>query len=167
MRIRDFNGSSCEQPNDNINFSGKTDICKEKYCEFLIQELVPFIDNNYPTKKHGLVKRAHVGVSLGGILSSYIGLKFSDTFNLIGSQSGAFWIDESVYKAFDKISPITGMKIYLNAGTFEKRNYNHTKAFADILRNKKYEFKEEYLNQGHSWGLWKETFGSMIQFLFN
>ena len=59
------------------------------------------------------------------------------------------------------------MKFYLNAGMFEKRNYNHTKEFAKILKKEQYQVKEEYYNQGHSWGFWKETFGQMLEFLFN
>ena len=166
LRIRDFNGNNCQEDSDELNFEGKTNICREKYCEFLIKELIPFIDSNFNTITDDPTKRAHVGVSLGGILSTYIALNYSDFFKLIGSQSGSFWIDPAVYITF-AVKQIVDMKFYLNAGMFEKRNYNHTKEFAKILKKEQYQVKEEYYNQGHSWGFWKETFGQMLEFLFN
>jgi enterochelin esterase-like enzyme len=165
LRIRDFNGKKCIEDSDRTNFSNKTNICRQKYVEFLVSELVPYIDKNFSTISESN-KRAHIGVSLGGILSSFIGLRYPSYFKLIGSQSGSFWIDTLVYESFKDIPTIENMKIYLNAGTFEQRNYNHTKKFAEILTQKKYQFKEEYFNQGHSWGLWKETFNNMLEFLF-
>ena len=167
LRIRDFNGKNCHEENDEIDYNGKTDICKQKYCEFLVRELIPFIDNKYNTIKNDPTKRAHIGVSIGGILSSYIGSKFPEIFKLIGSQSGSFWIDTSVYESFVNPKLNSGIKIYLKAGIFEKRNYNHTKEFAFILKQNNYNFKDEYFNLGHSWGVWKETFSPMLEYLFN
>ena len=167
LRIRDFNSNPCLDSSENTDEDFNSELCRENYCKFLVSELIPYIDNNYNTITDNPTKRAHIGVSLGGILSTYVGSKYPNLFKLIGSQSGAFWIDKTVYERFVEIEPIKDMKFYLNAGIFEKRILNHTKAFATILKNKKYLIKEEYFNQGHSWGLWKETLGPMLEFLLN
>ncbi len=106
-------------------------------------------------------------MSIGGQLSVFIASKYPNLFNLIGSQSGAFWVDSKVYEKFSTIPTVSDMKFYLNAGTYEKRNHNHTIKFTQILDKKKYRFKSEYFHQGHSWGLWKSTLGTMLEFLFN
>ena len=167
LRIRDFNGKSYSKTLESDSSDFKSEICRENYCKFLVNELVPFIDNNYSTITNDPTKRAHIGVSLGGILSTYVGSKYSDLFKLIGSQSGAFWIDTPVYKKFAELEPIKDMRFYLNAGIFEKRNLNHTQEFARILKQKNYSVKDEYFSQGHSWGMWKETLATLLIFLLN
>lgn len=68
----------------------------KEFLEFIRQELIPFIDDNYPTIKGD---RAISGHSLGGLFGLYVLLNKPDTFNkyIIGSPS-INWGDEYILK---------------------------------------------------------------------
>lgn len=58
-----------------------------KYETYMIQELIPFIDNQYSTitSREG---RAITGLSMGGHGALYLGIRHQDIFGTAGSQSG-------------------------------------------------------------------------------
>lgn len=60
------------------------------YEDYLIQEVIPFIDARYSTQpsKSG---RYIGGISMGGYASLYLGLTYHDLFSKIGSHSAALW----------------------------------------------------------------------------
>ena len=58
-----------------------------KYETFMANELVPWIDKNYKTKKERTA-RAITGLSMGGHGALYLSLKHQDVFGAAGSMSG-------------------------------------------------------------------------------
>ena len=64
--------------------------CNSTYADFLAQEIVPWARANY----HATDRPEQTiigGVSLGGLQAAFIGLKYSEVFGNVLSQSGAFW----------------------------------------------------------------------------
>lgn len=68
----------------------------DKYVEFLVNSLKPYIDENYRT----LTDRdntAIMGSSLGGFISHYASLKYPEIFSKAGIFSPSYWISDSVW----------------------------------------------------------------------
>ncbi len=87
------------------------------YLKFIVDELKPFIDNNYRT----LPQRectAIMGSSMGGLISFIAGWKYYDVFSMAGCLSGSFYYDNE--KVFDIINPLgrpkKKVKFYIDHG---------------------------------------------------
>ncbi|MBI5573085.1 MAG: esterase [Elusimicrobia bacterium] len=90
----------------------------DKYADFIINDLKPFIDKTYRTLQDRN-NTAIMGSSLGGIVSLYIIWKYPEIFSMSGVVSPALWWAD--YKIFDEIkkSPKKKIKIYFDMGTKE------------------------------------------------
>lgn len=73
-----------EYGRDDIKVGGEG----EKYLRFIIKQLKPYIDENFPTIKED---SAMVGSSMGGLITSYAGLKYGHIFKKTASLSTAYW----------------------------------------------------------------------------
>lgn len=80
-----------EYGDDSLTIGGEG----EKYLRFIIKQLKPYIDRHFPTIKDDC---AMVGSSMGGIITSYAGLKYPHIFKKTASLSTAYWfyLDEFV-----------------------------------------------------------------------
>ena len=97
---------------------GKADL----YGRMLVEELKPFIDQNYRT----LTDAAHTGLggsSLGGIVSLYVGLKYPKTFSRLAVISPAVWFaDYQIVKFVEAMPTKPKVRIWLDIGTKEGRD---------------------------------------------
>ena len=84
-----------EYGDDSIKVGGEGD----KYMRFIIKQLKPYIDKNFPTIVDDC---AMVGSSMGGIITSYAGIKYSHIFKKTASLSTAYWF--YVYEFIDLIN---------------------------------------------------------------
>jgi predicted alpha/beta superfamily hydrolase len=87
------------------------------YLEFLIEELMPFINSNYRTKTKS-VDTAIMGSSMGGLISFLAVWKFPEVFGKAGCMSSSFYYDEE--KAIKMVKDFKGekkkIKIYIDHG---------------------------------------------------
>ena len=60
-----------------------------QYESYIIKELVPYVDDNFPTKANPK-SRAITGLSMGGHGGLYLAIRHSDVFGAAGSTSGGF-----------------------------------------------------------------------------
>ena len=60
-----------------------------RYESYIIKELVPYVDANFPTKANPK-SRAITGLSMGGHGALYLAIRHSDVFGSAGSTSGGF-----------------------------------------------------------------------------
>lgn len=90
----------------------------EKYTQFLIQELKPFIDSHYPTLRDSS-NTAVMGSSMGGIISFNIAWENPHVFSMAGCLSPAFMVDDN--EILERVNTYTGnkkpIKFYLDNGT--------------------------------------------------
>ena len=122
----------------------------KEFLEFIRQELIPFIDDNYPTLKGD---RAINGHSVGGLFGLYVLFNKPDTFNkyIIGSPS-IHWADEAILKQAEKFvtnNNTLNANIYMAVGALEEagdeaKSLTVTNIFRmeEILRKKKLEGME-------------------------
>jgi len=96
----------------------------ELYADFIINDLKPFIDENYRTKPD----RANTGVmgsSLGGICSLYLGWEHRDVFSRIGAMSTSYgFANQDIVRRIKARAPASGTRIWIDMGTAEGGDRN-------------------------------------------
>ncbi|MDC0558948.1 alpha/beta hydrolase-fold protein [Candidatus Izimaplasma bacterium] len=146
----------------------------ERYAQFIVLTLKPYIDANYNT----LTDRENTsiaGSSMGGLISFYVGLKYMDVFGSIGIFSPAFQVaTETGRHTFIDSLDFTGdnlPKVYIDGGELE----GDFTRFVEMIANELYDaglpaanittFIGE--NQGHNEPAWRARFPSAYIWFYN
>ena len=74
---------------------GEEDLLGNNYLKFLVEELKPFIDATYSTRKDRN-HTFHMGSSMGGLISAYAVAKYPDVFGGAGCLSQTFTLLQKV-----------------------------------------------------------------------
>lgn len=144
----------------------------KQYARFIIDTLMPYIDNNYRTKTERNY-RGIGGSSMGGLISAYIGLKYQEFFGKLMIFSPSFWYTDRIY--FDAFSYQYRFpaKIYLYAGEKETPYMTkHINRFKKAVRGSLYQntitrFKIDINPEGrHQEKYWGEAFSRAVNWLF-
>jgi len=98
-----------------FKMGGKADL----YGRMLVQELKPFIDTNYQTRKEA----RHTGLggsSLGGLVTLYLGLKYSDVFGRLAVMSPSVWFaNKQILREIEAVRKKPPLRIWVDTGTKE------------------------------------------------
>jgi predicted alpha/beta superfamily hydrolase len=109
---------------------GKADL----YGRMLTEELKPFIDTTYRTRRDG----KHTGLggsSLGGLVSLYLGLKYPNVFGRLAVVSpSVWWADNQIVRYTQALPRKPRLRIWLDIGTKEGRNAKEAKDTVDGAR---------------------------------
>lgn len=136
----------------------------EKYLNFLTDELLPALEKKYSVSREP-ASRAILGTSMGGLSAAYFAFTKPDLFGLAGIQSPAFYLKPDIYKVCDNPEQ-PPVKTFLTTGTINdvpQESINKMKALLD--RNTcTYQLKE--VNQGHSWGNWRDLIDDILIYFF-
>ena len=90
----------------------------ERYAEFLVYTLKPYIDAHYrtlPDRENTVVG----GSSLGGLISYYIALEYDSVFGKAFVFSPSFWYADSVHTFTNGFAKTQASKLYFTAGLYE------------------------------------------------
>ncbi|OON97616.1 MAG: hypothetical protein ATN36_02770 [Epulopiscium sp. Nele67-Bin005] len=86
------------------------------YADYIAKSLKPKIDEKYRT----VVENTGVaGSSMGGLISLYVGMKYSDIFSYVGAFSTASWFAEVELLNFIENNCTDTQKYYVDTGTHE------------------------------------------------
>jgi len=97
---------------------GKADL----YGRMLVEELKPFIDSHYRTKK-GAEYTGLGGSSLGGLVSLYLALKYPDTFGRAAVVSPSVWFaNKQIVHYVQALPKKPRVRIWMDIGTKEGSN---------------------------------------------
>lgn len=164
-----------------VGFSGGSG---ELYSQWVVEQVKPFIDQQYRTK----ADRAHTvvaGSSLGGIIAAYIGAKYPEIFGSLGVFSLASWISEGPFLDFvftHALHPET--KVYIQVGTAEGNEVDQailTKSSNQAYIDSSLWYYQTLIRTGHSldkmWlrvladeqhfeKYWADHFGEFLAFSF-
>jgi predicted alpha/beta superfamily hydrolase len=148
------------------------------YGRMLVEELKPFIDANYRTRKDA----AHTGIggsSLGGLVSIYLGLKYADVFSRVGVVSPAvWWADKQIIHYIEASPKKPKLRIWLDIGTKEGRNPEEAKRTTDGARLLKETLVKKGWHEGedlkyfeaegaeHNERAWAARTDQILEFLF-
>jgi len=137
---------------------------RNQYRLFFVNELVPYIDNNYKTIEDP-ANRLVLGDSFGGNISALISYNHPEVFGLCGLHSAAFW--PNGYEALVMITsgPIKPIKWSSIWGTYESL-YPELRSFRDFLLGNNCQLDWLERPEGHSWGLWRASLDRMLEYFF-
>ncbi len=150
----------------------------DAYLEFIVETLKPYIDSHYKTLTDK-ENTAIIGSSMGGLISHYAGLKYSDVFGKVGVFSPAFWFSPEVNEFSKAQSNIQDSKMYFLAGGKEGDNTGYEEisqtvidmnSMIDTLKEQDFpseNIKSKVVPEGkHNEELWRNNFEEAILWLF-
>jgi predicted alpha/beta superfamily hydrolase len=145
----------------------------EKYTDFIVQTLKPYIDANYRT----IADREHTaigGSSLGGLISMYACIAHQDVFSKGLIFSPSFWWSPEAFAQVTKKGKQQDMKFYLLAGENEepdddvvlKLTQMKTTLLSAGFKNTEISYNT-HPDGTHSEWYWRREFPAGYQWLFN
>ncbi|PYJ11739.1 MAG: esterase [Verrucomicrobia bacterium] len=142
------------------------------YGRFLTEELKPFIDRKYRTRREAEFTGLG-GSSLGGLATLVLGLWFPKYFRRLAVMSPSIWWDDcAVYKIVDAIDETARppLKIWLDTGTHED-GWERARELRDRLVEKGWRLHDDlhYLEaegSDHNEGAWAARIDPVLRFLF-
>jgi predicted alpha/beta superfamily hydrolase len=93
----------------------------DRYVDFLVKTLRPYINRHYRTKKCG-EHTYTAGSSMGGLISFYAIMKYPRKFGGAGVFSPAFWVTPQLFKAIPSRAKNIKSRIYFYAGKQESES---------------------------------------------
>lgn len=110
-------GAYCE---DVLGKSSTTGGKGKQYVDFIVNELIPFIDNKYRTLKNA---NAIAGASLGALISTYAACVYPEAFQHVAGISCAFYRNQEEIEKLLFESNLSHIKsFYMDCGDKESRN---------------------------------------------
>lgn len=148
---------------------GKGDL----YLQFIVENLKPYIDENYRTKTSKKFTTLG-GSSLGALISVYGAVKYPDVFGKVLAFSPAFWFnskDLNDYISAQKIN-LKNQKYYFIQGKFEDEGMDlETQKVIDQLKLKKVKASQIYFKEDekgkHNEFFWRRAFPEAFLWLNN
>ena len=150
--------------------------CSEPFAGFLIKELVPLVRSEYRVSAEPQRTIAG-GLSLGGLMASYCGLRHSEVFGNVLSQSGSYhWypgsLEEDDRTMPDResgwltrefvVSPRRAVRFYVEIGRFEDGGFvsglRENRRFRDVLQAKGYSVLYSEFSGAHDYVSWRGSF---------
>jgi predicted alpha/beta superfamily hydrolase len=140
------------------------------YGHFLMNELKPFIDRKYRTKREAAFTGLG-GSSLGGLATLAIGILYPQAFSrLIVMSPSIWWDDFAIYRLVDSIEQKPPLKIWLDTGTAEP-GWEQARELRNRLIEKDWKLLDDlqYLEAkgaDHSEAAWARRVEPALRFLF-
>jgi hypothetical protein len=136
---------------------------KDAFTAFVVDELMPVIDQKYAISKDPR-QRATLGASNGGNIALYIGMKHPESFGKIAAQSSNVeTIISDTYQNGVKMD----LELYMDIGKYDiPQLIPLVSNFVLILQNRNYVYQSKVWNEGHSWGNWKGHLSLILRQFF-
>lgn len=145
----------------------------QQYIRFLAHELVPFLDQEFPTYHMGST-RALIGDSLGGAVSLMTALQYPHTFGKVLLQSP--YVDEKVLDSVKNFSEEQLLQLYHVIGNQEtevsttngmlKDFLSPNRALSKIISAKPFTYFYEEFSGNHTWTYWQPDLRRALKMLF-
>jgi enterochelin esterase-like enzyme len=144
----------------------------DAYGQMLVEELKPFIDHTYRTLP-GADNCCMGGSSLGGLVSLYLGLRYTWVFGKLAVMSpSVWWHDRAILRTVAQIARRPDLRIWLDVGTREgKRALPDVRALKRDLIKKGWKRGRdlaytEVPGGEHNELAWAQRVAPMLKFLF-
>jgi len=145
----------------------------QQYIRFLAHELVPFLDQEFPTYQMGST-RALIGDSLGGAVSLMTALQYPHTFGKVLLHSP--YVDESILSAVKNFTEGQLLQLYHVIGNQEtevqttdgslKDFLTPNRDLSKIISEKPITYFYEEFSGNHTWKYWQPDLRRALKMLF-
>jgi enterochelin esterase family protein len=159
-------------------------MCSEGFADFLVKELVPWVRAEYRVSAEP-ARTVVGGLSLGGLMASYCGLRHADVFGNVLSQSGSHWWFPGALEQDDRdlpalepgwltreylTAPRRDVRFYIEIGRFEQgggfvNGVAENRHFRDVLKAKGYSVQYSEFTGGHEYICWRGSFADGLMAL--
>lgn len=155
-----------------LHIKEKTGGQGDDYVKWIINELKPFIDDNYPTIKHDC---AMVGSSMGGVITAYACFAYPKVFKKGAALSTAFFIYPHEFKRLLKRADLSSSTFYFDCGDEEGHEDSQMSqiyiesqdAIRSQLKNKEGNFEYHFFTHTtHNEEAWRKRVPLFMHFLF-
>ncbi|MGN7407734.1 alpha/beta hydrolase [Sporosarcina sp. SAFN-010] len=146
---------------------------QKDYIRFLVHELVPYIDEHYPTYQIG-GGRGLIGDSLAATVSLQAALQYPNCFGKVILHSP--YVDEKVLEAVNSAKNPSGLSVYHVIGTGETQVSTTVDGKQDFLTpnrelnklfgNKGFPYFYEEFNGEHTWKYWQPDVRRAVQMVY-
>ncbi len=133
-----------------------------KYLDFFTNELIPFIESHYPAEPKS-TSRAIMGTSMGGLTAAYFAFSKPSVFGLVGIQSPAFQFRPQIYAICS--NPEQPVKVSMTSGLISDASEGSRK-MKEIMQTNACSYHYVEVNEGHSWGNWRNLIDNVLIDLF-
>ncbi|GIQ67471.1 esterase family protein [Xylanibacillus composti] len=141
------------------------------YQQFFTQELIPFLEDEYPVRS-APGQRILAGDSLGGTISLHLALDYPDLFHNVLALSGAFL--PSTQERIRKETDLAWLRLYMligldeqevktERGTFDFLEANRTARA--LLEERRTVLQYEEKPGKHLWGFWQDHLPTGLKLL--
>jgi enterochelin esterase-like enzyme len=130
----------------------------EVYYDFFTQEFIPHIESTYPVIVDP-TQRAILGESMGGLTAAYFAFIKPGVFGMAGIQSPAFRARPQIYSICD--NPQHPIKVSMTSGLISDAG-EASRKMKSILENNACVYKYREVNDGHSWGNWRNLIDDIL-----
>lgn len=134
-----------------------------RYAEFITKEFLPYIEKNYPVDNTP-ASRAILGTSMGGLTAAYLAFSENAQFGMAGIQSPAFWTKPQIYELCKNPDNPT-LRVFMSTGTMND-TFKETEKMKEILSSTACQFEYRQVNEGHSWGNWRNLIDDILVSFF-
>ena len=138
-----------------------------KFEEFLIKEVIPFIDSHYRTlsdRDH----RAMAGLSMGSMQTSYITMRNPELFSWAGLFSG--FVDNFLTGENEHLQNLDDfggkMKLFFRAMGNQDPYLEHFEKDDQLLKDHGISGVRKIYEGSHEWNVWRQCFSDFIQRVF-
>lgn len=133
------------------------------FTNFIVNEVIPYIDSRYRTKRTP-GSRATAGASNGGNISLWLAYSHPEIFGNVAAHSSN--VITSISQGFQN-SPKLNLKVYLDIGKYDiAMLIPLVRNLRSILESKNYDLYYREYNEGHSWGFWRAHIDDYMKFFF-
>lgn len=151
----------------------------EAYADFMAEELAPYIRERFGVSADP-AQTGILGNSLGGLAAVHTAVTRSDVFGLAVAQSARFGqqnetLTRYVSRQQAGRAGFDPPQLYLVVGTYETAVEGQdgpedileaNRKMADALDQAGFNYMLDERPEGHSWGLWRGSFGRALGYLF-
>lgn len=129
------------------------------YSKFVTEEIMAMAANQYRVK-NGQENKATIGISNGGDISQFLGLKFSNIIGNVGAMSPGGNFHTNAYMS----SPVLPIRFYIDAGTYDLPSFLNNSVFfvSTVLLGKGYDHVFNIYHEGHSWANWRAHLDNIL-----
>jgi enterochelin esterase-like enzyme len=144
------------------------------YIRFLAHELVPYLDQNYPTYEMGR-GRALIGDSLAGTISLSAAVQYPHTFGKVAMQSP--FVNSIIMEKIESFASPHLLQLYHVIGTRETDVettdgkvldfVTPNRELAKTIKSKAFDSFYDEFDGDHTWTYWQPDLSRALQFILN
>jgi enterochelin esterase family protein len=136
----------------------------DTYLNFITREFVPEVERKLQAAAYPH-SRVIIGNSAGGLFAAWLAFSRPEMFPLAGIQSPSFSFQPKIYSFCDAAVNLPS-KVFITSGLIHDGE-EATRKMKDILRKRSCFFEYREVNEGHSWGNWRDLTDDMLVYLLN